>query len=60
MTRNQLHGKKFEDLIKACGLFSGSADGGRSATASFDIEAKYDRAMSPPIELNSCEREFNG
>lgn len=43
MTRNQQHGKRFEDQIKGCGLFSGSADSGRSPTSGFDIEARFDR-----------------
>jgi len=53
MTRNQLHGKTFEDYIKACGLFAGSSDGGRSATATFDIEAKYDKSSGLPTSIKS-------
>lgn len=44
MTNNQLHGKKFEDFIKACGMFSGASDSSRSVTAGFDIEARFDRS----------------
>ena len=53
MTINQLHGKKFEDLIKGCGLFSGSADGGRLPTAGFDIEARYDKLLGLPTSIKS-------
>jgi hypothetical protein len=53
MTRNQLHGKKFEDLIKACGLFSGAADGGRTVTAKFDIEARFDKSRNLPTSIKS-------
>jgi hypothetical protein len=53
MTNNQLHGKKFEDLIKACGLFPGSADGGRPVTARFDIEAKFDKQLQLPTSIKS-------
>ena len=60
MTRNQLHGKKFEDLIKACGLFPGSADGGRSVTASFDIEARFDKRRGLPTSIKSTASEVIG
>lgn len=51
MTNNQLHGKKFEDFIKACGLFPGAADSGRSATATFDIEARFDKILGLPTSI---------
>jgi hypothetical protein len=60
MTNNQLHGKKFEDLIKSCGLFSGSADGGRSPTARFDIEAKYDKVLGLPTSIKSTGSNIVG
>jgi hypothetical protein len=53
MTRNQLHGKKFEDWIKACGRFPGSADAGRSPTARFDIEARFDRERGLPTSVKA-------
>jgi|CXWL01.1.fsa_nt_gi hypothetical protein len=53
MTNNQLHGKKFEDLIKACGLFQGAADAGRGPTAEFDIEARFDRQRILPTSIKS-------
>jgi hypothetical protein len=53
MTNNQLHGKTFEDFIKACGLFSGSADGGRSATSNIDIEAKFDKKRGLPTSIKA-------
>ncbi len=60
MTRNQLHGKKFEDLIKACGLFSGSSDGGRSVIAKFDIEAKFDKDRGLPTSIKSTGGDIVG
>jgi len=60
MTRNQLHGKKFEDLIKACGLFSGSADGGRTVIAKFDIEARFDKNLGLPTSIKSTGSDTVG
>jgi len=60
MTNNQLHGKKFEDLIKGCGLFSGSADGGRLPTAGFDIEARYDKLLGLPTSIKSTGSNIVG
>lgn len=53
MTNNQLHGKRFEDFIKGCGLFPGSSDSGRSVTAGFDIEAKFDKIRGLPTSVKS-------
>lgn len=53
MTRNQLHGKKFEDLIKGCGLFPGAADQSRSSTVGIDIEAKFDRLHGLPTNIKT-------
>lgn len=53
MSRNQLHGKKFEDFIKGCGLFPGSSDSGRGVTAGFDIEAKFDRERGLPTSVKT-------
>ena len=53
MTNNQLHGKKFEDLIKACGLFSGAADRSRSVTAGMDIEAIFDKQRGLPTSIKT-------
>lgn len=53
MTNNQAHGKKFEDFIKACGLFRGSSDAGRLPTASYDIEAKFDRERGLPTSVKT-------
>ena len=60
MTNNQLHGKKFEDFIKSCGLFPGSADGGRLPTARFDIEAKYDKLKGLPTSIKSTGNNIVG
>ena len=53
MTRNQLHGKKFEDFIKGCGRFPGASDAERSVTASFDIEARFDRKHGLPTSIKA-------
>ncbi len=53
MTRNQLHGKKFEDLIKGCGLFPGASDQSRSSTVGMDIEAKFDRTHGLPTSIKT-------
>lgn len=45
MSSNQLHGKKFEDILKA--TFSGSSDSARSQDSSWDIEAKFDSDNLP-------------
>ena len=41
MSKNQLHGKTYEDYIKSA--FPGSADHGRPASAKWDIEDRYDK-----------------
>lgn len=53
MTRDQLHGKKFEDQIKGSGLFPGSADYGRSVNSKFDVEARFDRRHGLPTSIKS-------
>lgn len=53
MSVNQLHGKKFEDFIKACGLFPGASDSGRTIIADFDIEARFDRVRHLPTSVKS-------
>lgn len=60
MTNNQLHGKKFEDIIKSCGLFLGSADCGRSPTAGFDIEARFDKVLRLPTSIKSTGSNIIG
>lgn len=47
-SKNQLHGKIFEDLMKASGRFMGSADIGRSSTQGFDIEVNM-------IKITKCQ-----
>jgi hypothetical protein len=53
MSQNQLHGKRFEDFIKGCGLFPGSADSSRSPTSPFDIEARFDREHGLPTSIKT-------
>jgi len=60
MTRNQSHGKTFEDWIKACQRFRGAADGGRAQTVIFDIEAKYDRELGLPTSVKSAKSNIIG
>lgn len=48
---SQQHGKKFEDIMKAA--FPGSADTGRLANASFDIEAIFDKECGLPTSIKS-------
>lgn len=58
--RSQIHGKVFEDMIKACELFSSSADSERSPTASFDIEARFDREHGLPISIKTTKTNSIG
>ena len=62
MSINQLHGKSFEDVVKASENFRSSADGGRSNTAGFDIEAKFDRsnAVQLPTNIKTCKHNDTG
>ncbi|MBX9896945.1 MAG: hypothetical protein K2Y17_03460 [Qipengyuania sp.] len=50
---DQSHGKRFEDFVKASGLFPGSADQGRSPTSGFDIEARFDRERGLPTSVKT-------
>lgn len=54
MSRDQLHGKAFEDQIKAA-LFRGSADEGRTATSKFDIEPKFDKTYYLATSIKSAK-----
>lgn len=58
MSTDQLHGKAFEDRIKAA-LFRGSSDGGRSATSKFDVEAHFDKAYQLPTSIKSAKHIGN-
>lgn len=53
MARNQLHGKRSEDLIKASGRFPNSCDHERSAVDRFDIEAEFDQDLGLPTSVKS-------
>ena len=52
MIGGQFHGKSFEDWVKGC-RFPGAADGGRSNTADFDVEARFDRGLGLPTSIKS-------
>lgn len=54
MSTDQLHGKAFEDRIKAA-LFRGAADGGRSATSEFDVEPKFDKTYFLATSIKSAK-----
>lgn len=60
MATNQLHGKQFEDIIKASSLFSGSSDFGRNATSKFDIEAKFDKIKNLPTSIKVSKGNIVG
>jgi hypothetical protein len=51
MSKNQLHGKKLEDMIKSA--FPGSSDHGRSAQSHWDIEAVYDKELHLPTSIKT-------
>ena len=53
MTKNQQHGKRFEDIVKGSSFFRGASDSARSSTASFDVEAKFDRTLGIPTSIKS-------
>lgn len=48
---NQLHGKQFEDMIKASGMYPGACDHSRSVAAGFDIEAGFDPSYGLPTSI---------
>jgi hypothetical protein len=52
VSTNQLHGKKFEDVLKAL-AFPGSADAGRPLIALFDVEARFDKAQHLPTSIKA-------
>ncbi|NJM50485.1 MAG: hypothetical protein HC843_06010 [Sphingomonadales bacterium] len=60
MSVNQLHGKRFEDFIKGCGLFPGASDQSRSVTAGFDIEAKFDRSKGLATSIKASGNDTIG
>lgn len=55
---NQLHGKTFEDMIKAC--YPGSSDGGRTNTAAIDIESKFDAILHLPTIIKTTKSNVVG
>ena len=58
--RSQVHGKVFEDIIKACEWFSSSSDSSRSNTASFDIEAVFDKKHNLPVSVKTTKNKTIG
>lgn len=59
MASNQLHGKNFEDLIKAA-LFQGAADRSRSVNSEFDIEGDFDRVLGLPSSIKTTSGDTIG
>lgn len=69
MSSNQLHGKRFEDILKA--TFPGSSDESRFVNSAWDIESKFDDDNLPisikskkfsssiTIEMADARRFFN-
>lgn len=53
MTPHQLHGNRFADQIKGCGLFDRSSDASRRVDAEFDIEARFDRRHALPTSVKT-------
>lgn len=44
MSNSQIHGKKFEDILKC--EFSGASDNERANTSKWDIEARFDKSKN--------------
>jgi hypothetical protein len=51
VSRSQLHGKRFEDILKSA--FPGASDHSRKATSLFDIEGTYDRENGLPTSIKT-------
>ena len=60
MSTNQLHGRRFEDMIKSCGLFLGACDRSRSALSRFDIEADFDPVDRLPTSVKTTHANSIG
>ncbi|MDI9357294.1 MAG: hypothetical protein QM536_09755 [Chitinophagaceae bacterium] len=58
MSKNQLHGKKYEDHIKSA--FSGSSDSERSPQSNWDIEKKYDKEFGFPTSIKTTKNNIVG
>ncbi len=59
MASNQLHGKSFEDLVKAA-LFQGAADRSRSVNSEFDVEGDFDRIYGLPSSIKTTSGKTVG
>lgn len=55
MSNNQLHGKSYEDHIKAA--FTGAADHGRSANTPWDIEKQFDKEKKLPTSIKTVKNK---
>ena len=58
MTSNQLHGKKFEDIIKSS--FMGASDNERLVSAKWDIEHKFDKEKGLPSNIKVVSVKLGG
>lgn len=57
MASNQLHGKKFEDVVKS--TFSGASDNKRKSTSIFDIESFYDKDKGLNTSIKTKKKRKN-
>lgn len=53
MSKNQLHGKTYEDHLKS--VFPGSSDHERSNSSSWDIEKDYDKIAQLPTSIKTSK-----
>lgn len=58
--RSQIHGKVFEDMIKACEFFTSSADSSRSPNSIFDIESKFNKKDGLPVSVKTTKSNTIG
>lgn len=54
---NQLHGKKFEDILKPC--FPGACDHERDIHSAWDIEKEFDREDRLPTSIKAKKTDAN-
>lgn len=56
MSKNQLHGKTYEDHLKS--VFPGSSDHERSAGSAWDIEKQYDKILKLPTSIKTSKSKI--
>lgn len=55
MSKNQLHGKTYEDHLKS--VFPGSSDSARLPHSSWDIESKFDKDKGIPTSIKTVKNK---